>query len=359
MELGVSIAEGLVGWKTAVRAEQLGFTTAWFEDSQMVAADPVVLMTLAAANTSRIKLGSGVLIPSNRIAPQTANSFATLNALAPGRIILGVGTGFSGRRAMGHPPVRREELKTYMQTVKALLARDTVEWEFEGRRRKIRFVHPEKNFINTTDPIEIYIAAQGPKMIELTAELEANWMCLYTQKEAAVADINAMQRARKAAGVDGAALKSAIWLAGTPLADGERADSPKGIARGGPLTACFMHSAVESEFLSMGEKGLNPAGVDPSEDPALAGYRELYRSYEPSDARYLSMHRGHAVFVRDDERHLLTADLIGRMTMTASVGELRERFQELKRAGYDQFVFLVHPGEEGVLEEWVEVVEGI
>ena len=104
MKLGVSIAEGVEGWKTAVRAEQLGFSTAWFEDSQMVAADPIAMMALAAANTTRIKLGTGVLIPSNRIAPQTANSFATLNGLAPGRIILGVGTGFSGRRAMGHPP---------------------------------------------------------------------------------------------------------------------------------------------------------------------------------------------------------------------------------------------------------------
>jgi hypothetical protein len=71
------------------------------------------------------------------------------------------------------------------------------------------------------------------------------------------------------------------------------------------------------------------------------------------------LHRGHAVFLRDDERHLITADLIRQTTMTAEVGELRERFQELKRLGYDQMIFLVHPGEESVLEDWVKVMEGV
>ncbi len=359
MELGVSIAEGVEGWKTAVRAEQLGFSTAWFEDSQMVAADPIAMMALAAANTTRIKLGTGVLIPSNRIAPQTANSFATLNGLAPGRIILGVGTGFSGRRAMGHPPVRRADLRNYMETIAALLRRETVEWEFEGRRRKIRFVHPDKDLVNTTDPIETYIAAQGPKMMELTAELGANWMAIYTQMETAAEDIRNMRAAWQAADGGDAGRRSALWVAGTPLDEGEPADSPKALARGGPLAACFMHSIVESEFLTLGEKGLNPSGIDEDEDPSLAGYRALYRSYEPEDARYLSMHRGHAVFVRDDERHLLTADLIRSTTMTATVPELRERFQELKRMGYDQIVFLVHPGEEDVLQDWVKVLEGV
>jgi len=357
MEIGVCIAEGTQGWKTAVRAEQLGYNAAWFEDSQMVAADPIPMMALAAMQTSRIRLGTGVLIPSNRIAPQAANSFATLNNLAPGRILFGVGTGFSGRRAMGHPPVRRRDLKIYVETVTALLRRETVDWEFEGRRRKIRFVHPEKNLVNTTDPVAVYIAAQGPKMQALVAELGANWMAIYTQLEAAGNDLEKMRAAWRAAGLDPAAQQSALWVAGTPLEAGEAADSPKAIARSGPLAACFMHSIVESEFLTLGEQGLNPAGLD--DDPSLVGYRALYRGYEPADARYLSMHRGHAIFVRDDERPYVTAELIRNTTMTATVPELRERFQELKRAGYDQIVFLVHPSEEDVLQEWVKVMEGV
>ena len=83
------------------KAEALGFTHAWFFDTQMITADCFVSMTAAAMKTSRIRLGTGVLVPSNRIAAVTANAFATLNGLAPGRIDFGVGTGFSARRAMG------------------------------------------------------------------------------------------------------------------------------------------------------------------------------------------------------------------------------------------------------------------
>ena len=101
MEFGIGIATSGESWKLAKRAEELGFTHAWFYDTQMVAADCFVAMGAAAAHTSRIRLGTGVLVPSNRLAAVTANAFATLNAMAPGRIDFGVGTGFSARRAMG------------------------------------------------------------------------------------------------------------------------------------------------------------------------------------------------------------------------------------------------------------------
>jgi hypothetical protein len=49
-------------------------------------ADPFVAMAAAAMKTTKINLGTGVLVPSNRIAPVTANCLASLNHLAPGRI---------------------------------------------------------------------------------------------------------------------------------------------------------------------------------------------------------------------------------------------------------------------------------
>src|SRR5208283_4073361 len=85
-------------WKLAQRAEELGFTHAWFFDTQMITGDCFVAMAAAALKTSRIRLGTGVLVPSNRIAAVTANAFATLNGIAPGRIDFGIGTGFSARR---------------------------------------------------------------------------------------------------------------------------------------------------------------------------------------------------------------------------------------------------------------------
>src|SRR5207253_11340567 len=86
MDFGIGIASASDSWKAAQRAEELGFTHAWFYDTQMITADPFAAMAAAALKTSKIRLGTGVLVPSNRIAAVTANAFATLNGLAPGRI---------------------------------------------------------------------------------------------------------------------------------------------------------------------------------------------------------------------------------------------------------------------------------
>src|SRR6195952_5867825 len=94
MEFGIAMATDAESWKLVQRAEALGFRSAWFYDTQMITADCFVAMGAAAMKTSRIRLGTGVLVPSNRIAAVTANAFATLNGMAPGRIDFGVGTGF-------------------------------------------------------------------------------------------------------------------------------------------------------------------------------------------------------------------------------------------------------------------------
>ena len=58
-------------------AEALGFSRVWFYDTQMLSADCFVAMAACALKTTRIRLGTGVLIPSNRIAAVTANAFAS------------------------------------------------------------------------------------------------------------------------------------------------------------------------------------------------------------------------------------------------------------------------------------------
>ena len=101
MDFGIAFATSTESWKAVKRAEELGFTHAWFYDTQLLNPDVFIGMTQAAMTTKRIRLGTGVLIPSNRIEPVTANALATLNKIAPGRIDFGVGTGFTGRRTMG------------------------------------------------------------------------------------------------------------------------------------------------------------------------------------------------------------------------------------------------------------------
>jgi alkanesulfonate monooxygenase SsuD/methylene tetrahydromethanopterin reductase-like flavin-dependent oxidoreductase (luciferase family) len=82
MEFGICLPTKAQSWAVARHAEELGFTYAWFYDTQLLSADVLVAMGAAAMKTSRIKLCAGVLIPSNRIAPVAANALATLNALS-------------------------------------------------------------------------------------------------------------------------------------------------------------------------------------------------------------------------------------------------------------------------------------
>ena len=95
MKYGINLAPAADSWKIVKRAEELGFDNAWFIDSQLINADVFVSMAAAAMKSERIKLGTGVLIPTNRLAPVSASALASLNALAPGRIEMGFGTGFT------------------------------------------------------------------------------------------------------------------------------------------------------------------------------------------------------------------------------------------------------------------------
>ena len=127
MRYSVAFASEVDSWKWVKRAESLGFHAAWFYDTQLLNPDVFVCMALAAHETSRIRLGTGVLVPTNRIEPVTANALASLNRIAPGRIDFGVGTGFTARRTMGLGAISLKDTRRYIERVKALLAGRTVD----------------------------------------------------------------------------------------------------------------------------------------------------------------------------------------------------------------------------------------
>jgi hypothetical protein len=72
MDFGITLPTPADSWKTVKRAEDAGFSIAWFYDTQVLSADIFVAMGAAAVKTDRIRLGTGVLIPSNRIVPVAA-----------------------------------------------------------------------------------------------------------------------------------------------------------------------------------------------------------------------------------------------------------------------------------------------
>jgi 5,10-methylenetetrahydromethanopterin reductase len=161
-----------------------------------------------------------------------------------------------------------------------------------------------------------------------------------------------MQAAWRDAGRDPADLHTAAIVGGCVLGDGEAFDSPRAKAHAGPTAMVALHSLVEREqFGNLGRP--LPAELA----PLLERYREIYRRYEPADARYLSNHRGHLMFLRPEEGEICTAELIRKTTFSGSRAELRERIRELARAGYSHLGITIRHGYPEMLEEWADVFE--
>jgi 5,10-methylenetetrahydromethanopterin reductase len=354
MHYGINVATAADSWKVVKRAEELGFTRAWFYDTQLLNAEIFVAMGAAAVMTSKIRLGTGVLIPSNRIAPVAASGLMSLNALAPGRIDFGISTGFTARRTMGVGPVRLADMRRYIDQVQRLIAGETVEWDLEGARRKMRFLSLDIGVVNNVDPIPLHISALGPRARALTAELGAHWINGVGHLEAAKASIAAMQAAWRAAGIDPAAQIATAFFGGCVLADGEPFDSPRARAQAGPHATIVLHNLVERE--QFGDLG---RGIPPALAPLAEQYREIYERYEPADARYLENHRGHLMFLRPEEHQVCTPELIRAVTLTGTKSELRDRLRELERAGYTAFSINIRHGQSSMLEDWAEVFAGV
>ena len=352
MHFGIQLATSSHSWKVVRRAEEMGFTHAWFYDTQLLNADMFVAMAAAAVRTSRIQLCTGVLIPSNRIAPVAASALASLNALAPGRIHFGVGTGFTARRTMGLRAITLARLEEYVRVVQGLLKGETIEWSGEGRSHKIRFLNPELELINLHDPIPVHISAFGPRGRKLTAELGAHWLTAIRGAQPANAALAEMQKAWQEAGRDPKMLYSTAFGGGCVLAEGEPADSPRAKAQAGPAAAIVFHNNAEEQ-----ELGSIGFPTPPQFKAKFDAYREIYRQYQPRDARYLSNHRGHLMFLRPEEQDIITADVIRAFTFTGTRAELADGLRAMKAAGFSQFGTHIRTGHEmTMLEDWAEVI---
>src|SRR5262249_52750045 len=111
-------------------AESLGYERAWFYDSPALYPDVWVTLARAAERTTQIGLGPGVLIPSLRHPMTNAAAIATLVDIAgPGRVAVAVGTGFTGRFALGKRPLRWADVADYVRALRGLLRGETVTWD--------------------------------------------------------------------------------------------------------------------------------------------------------------------------------------------------------------------------------------
>ena len=113
----------------AKQAEKGGFKYGWMFDSHVIWMDPFPLLTLMAANTKTMRLGTCVTNPAVRDVTVASSLFATLNLASHGRMQLGIGRGDSSRRVLGKKPTTIETLEEFVKVFRALNSGETVVYD--------------------------------------------------------------------------------------------------------------------------------------------------------------------------------------------------------------------------------------
>ena len=153
-------------------AEAQGFDAVWQADSRLV-REACVPMAAFAATTDRVKIGSGVVDCWTRNPARLASTFSTLDDLAPGRIILGIGAWWDPLAAKVGIERKRPlmVMREVVESVRELLACDgPVNYDGDFVQLdgvELDYVHQERR----AKDIPIYIGATGMQMMELTGKI--------------------------------------------------------------------------------------------------------------------------------------------------------------------------------------------
>jgi F420-dependent oxidoreductase-like protein len=193
MRLGVNIGYWGLGMTAehqiaVVRAaEDAGFHSAWVAEAY--GSDAATVLGWLAAQTSRIKIGAAIFQMPARSPAMTAMTAATLDQLSGGRMLLGIGSsgpqvaeGWHGQR-FGSQLQRTRE---YVAILRKALARERL--VFEGEQYTLPLPDgPGKALKLTIAPVQeripIYIAAIGPKNMQLTGEIADGWLPIFFSPE--------------------------------------------------------------------------------------------------------------------------------------------------------------------------------
>ncbi len=303
----------------ARRAEALGYRSVWFPDSPALYGDVWIALAQAAAATERIGLGTSVLIPSLRHVAVTAAAIAHVEALAPGRLRVAVGTGFTGRRMFGKPALSWRFVETWVRQLKGLLRGEEV--EVDGS--VARLMHPEGVVAARPLSTPIWIAANGPKGLGVARELGDGLMCAGVVPEGAK--------------------DAALLVMGTVLRDGEALDTPRVLDAIGPGIAVVWHGTYEA------------AGQGVDALPGGKGWREEVEQF-PERSRHLYVHEGHLVELTERDRRHLAPELGGAL-FAGAPEQLREKRDALAAQGVSELVYWpMGPDVEGELEAMAEAV---
>ncbi len=331
MEFGITIAPHIERWDQIKFAEELGYDRAWVPDSQMIWSDCYAILALAAVNTTKIKIGTGVSIAGTRIAPVTAHSIGSINQLAPGRAFLGLGTGHTAMRVMGQDPMPVSEFREYLRVVRALLDGEAVDYTYHGNTREIEFLHRDRNFVNLDNRIPIYVAGNGPKACQAAGAYGDGWTTIGRDP---VQLGNAREQIDLGANNNGRVLDdgfhTTLFSSTSVLRPGEDLTSERVINEVGSWVTTELHFFYEIWNKAGRKDELIPPHFLNKRDEYLARVDNFSL---PEEKRFRQVHNGHAIYMVPEERTFVTPEAISAICMVGSAEDIIDQVRTVESAG--------------------------
>ena len=293
-------------------SEEVGFSHIWVGDSHLIWREAYINMTAMMLNTTKVKLGTGVTNPLTRHPSVSASGYATLEEYSPGRMIVGIGLGDSSVETMGMKPSTLANFEKSLEQMRQILDGK----EAQLPTGKIHLLHPTKT------RVPIYIAASGPKMLELSGRIADGIIVLVGVADDYIAHAKEKIAAgAKAAGRKLADINLVLWV---PCAVSETANAK---------------DAVKAHVARVVAHPL-PYVLDPNEQKVLQEIRKTYDYYHHMDQQ-----ANHADVIPDW--------LVDKFAIAGTVAQCKTQIERIKKTGVQQIAIIPYSPPGGSREETI------
>ena len=303
----------------ARKADALGFTHVWTFDSHILWEEPYVIFSQILAETKNVIVGPMVTNPATRDWTVTASLFATLNEMYGNRTVCGIGRGDSAVRVTNGKPTTLATLRESIDVIRELS--NGREVDYNGSKIKFEWASKSK--------CEVWVAAYGPKALQLTGEVGDGFILQLADIDIAAWTIEAVRKAARDSGRDPNSVKICV---AAPAYVGDNMSHMREQCRwfGG-----MVGNHVADIVARYGESSAVPK--------ALTDYIKGREGYDYK--QHGQAGNTHTTFVPDS--------IVDRFCILGNVDEHLKRLKELKGLGVDQFsVYLQHDGKEQTLEAY-------
>jgi probable F420-dependent oxidoreductase len=298
------------------QAENVGFSYGWIFDSHVIWMEPFPLLTLMAATTKNMRLGTCVTNPAVRDVTVASSLFATLNLASHGRMQLGIGRGDSSRRVLGKKPTTLENLAEFVRVFRELNAGKTVDYEGVSTRFP---------WADAAIP-PVWVAGYGPKALRTAGRIGDGVILQFADPDLIAWCLGFVHEGAREAGRDPSRIQV---MAAAPVWAADDLATAREHVRWFP-------ALVSNHVMDLISR------YKPEElPPALTAFVKDRGKYD-----YL-----HHCEVGSDNASFVSDEIVDRFCLVGPIKEHRKKLEALRAVGVTQFnIYLMCGEEEQTLE---------